>query len=126
MSKGLGTGTVRRTSLSPNCSHLYVCSSGGRLFRRLMSIHKQSADTASGVHSGKGEFRMGDGDQVILFGYAGDETGKTKVRILMIGLDEGGKTAILHELKHGEVVGRAVSTWRPSRKRKLEFHRVVG
>ena len=46
----------------------------------------------------------GDGDQVILFGYAGDETGKTKVRSLMVGPDAGGETAILSELKLGEVV----------------------
>ena len=47
---------------------------------------------------------MGAGDQVILFGYAGGETGKTKVRSLMIGLDAGSETATLYELKLGEVV----------------------
>ena len=79
-------------------------SSVGHRFRELMRIHEQSPDTASGVHSGKGALDVGDGDQVILCGYAGDETGKTKERSLMIGLDAGGETAILCVLKLGEVV----------------------
>ena len=62
-------------------------------------------------YSGKGKFDVGDGDQVILLGYAGDETGKTKVRSLFVGLDAGGETAILYELKFGEVV----TTFRRSR-----------
>ena len=49
-------------------------------------------------------FDVGSGDQVILFEYAGDETGKTKVRSLMIRLDAGGETAIRYDLTLGEVV----------------------
>ena len=30
-----------------------LCSSGGRRFRKLMCIHKQSPDSASDVHAGK-------------------------------------------------------------------------
>ena len=69
-----------------------LCSNGGSHLFELMRIHKQSLDSASGVHAGRGKFDVGDGDQVILFGYAGDETGKTKVRSLMIGLGAGSAT----------------------------------
>ena len=46
----------------------------------------------------------GVGDYGILLGYAGDESGKTKVRSLMLWVDVGGETAILHEMKLGPVV----------------------
>ena len=55
---------------------------------------------------------MGDGAQVILFGYAGDETGKTKVRSLMIGLDAGSEIAILYELRLGRESGHNLSNER--------------
>merc|ERR1712170_194191 len=40
----------------------------------LMGINKQSPDIAGGVHVGKDELDVGAGDQVIMFGYASDET----------------------------------------------------
>ena len=43
-----------------------------------MRIHKQSPESAGEAHSDKDVFVVGNGDQVILFGYAGDETDKTK------------------------------------------------
>ena len=92
-----------------------------------MRIHKQSPDIAGGVHVGKNDPDVRAGDQGILFGYAGDETGKTKVRSLMIGLDACTETAILHDLKLGEVV----TTFRTSglgvvtvECKNLSFHRV--
>ena len=77
-----------------------LCSSGGRRFRELVRIHRQNPDPSVGVHFGKGDFDVGVGDQVILFGYAVDETGKTKVS-LMVGLGTGGETAILYGLELG-------------------------
>ena len=70
----------------------------------MVRIHKQSPDIAGGVHVGKDGLDVGASDQGILFGYAGDETGQTKVRSLTIGFDAGGEPAILYELKLGEVV----------------------
>ena len=73
----------------------------GRRFRKLVRIKKQTPDIAGGVHVGKHGLDVGAGDQGIMFGYAGDET---DMRILMVGLDAGGKTTILEKLKIGEVV----------------------
>ena len=42
------------------------------------------------MHVGKDDLDVGDGDQGILFGYAGDEPGETKVKNVMIGLDAVG------------------------------------
>ena len=75
-------------------------SSGGRRFRELEHIHKLGPDIAGG----KDDFDVGAGDQGILFEYAGDETGVTDVRSLMIALDAVKKSAILRELKLGAVV----------------------
>ena len=47
---------------------------------------------------------VGAGDYDILFGYASDDTGKTKVRSLMIGLDVCSETVLLHEMKLDGVV----------------------
>ena len=71
-----------------SCLLAPLCSSAGRRFRKLVRIHKQSPDIAGGVHVGKVDLDVGIGDQGILFRYAGDETGKTKVSSLMIGLGE--------------------------------------
>ena len=68
-----------------------LCSSGYRRVRKLVRIHTRNPDPVGGVHFGKGRFDVVDGDQVILFGYAGDESGKAKVKNLMIGLDAGGE-----------------------------------
>ena len=72
-----------------DCSRLYVplvvvvsvswCASTSRALT-LQAVCTQA----------KCKFDVGNGDQVNLFGYAGDETGKTKVRSLRIGLDAGG------------------------------------
>ena len=72
----------------------YLCSRARRHFRKLVRINKQSSDIAGGVHVGKDDLDVGAGDQGIMFGYAGDETGETEMRILMVGLDAGGKTTI--------------------------------
>ena len=56
------------------------------------------------MHVGEDDLDVGGGDYGILFGHAGDETVKTKVRNLMIELDVGVKTAILFEMKLGGVV----------------------
>merc|ERR1719421_423752 len=40
----------------------------------LVRINKQSPDIAGGVHVGKSDLDVGDGDQGIMFGYASDET----------------------------------------------------
>ena len=69
-------------------------SSTNRRFHKLVRINKHSPDIASGVHVGKDDLGVGAGDQGILFGCADDETGKTEMRILMIGLDATGKTTI--------------------------------
>ena len=79
-------------------------SSAGRRFRQLVRITVQSPDIAGGVHVGKDDLDVGDGEQGIMFGYAGDETGKTEMRFLMVGQDAGGKTTVLFKLKLGEVV----------------------
>ena len=80
-------------------------SIANRRFRKLVRIHKLSPDIAGGVHVDKDDLDVGAGDQgIMLFGYAGDGTGETEMRILMVGLDAGGKTTILCELKLGEVV----------------------
>ena len=79
-----------------------LCSKGGRRFRQLMRFDKQSPDTTSGVHAGKGDFDLGVKSSCS--GTRERETGQTRVGCLMIGLDAGGETAILHELKLGEVV----------------------
>ena len=84
-----------------------MCSNG-RFFRELVRIHKQNPDTASGAHAGKGEFDVGDGDQVMLVRVRGDEIGKTKLRSLMTGLDAGSETGIFYEVK----TRRAASAWR--------------
>ena len=39
-----------------------------------------------------------------MFGFAGDEIGKNKVRDLMIGLGACGETSILYELRLADVV----------------------
>ena len=80
------------------------CSSAGHRFRKLVRINPQTPDTAGGVHVGKDDLDVGAGDQIILFGYAGDETGETKMKSLMIGLGASSEPAILYELKLGEVV----------------------
>ena len=72
-----------------------LCPSGGRRFRKLVRIHKLILGIAGGIHVGKDDLDVGAGDQSILFGYAGEETGGTKVRSLMIGLDAVSQTAIL-------------------------------
>ena len=41
------------------------------------------------MHADKDDLDVGAGDHGILFGYAGDETGNTKVRSLLIGFDAG-------------------------------------
>ena len=66
--------------------------------------HKQTPDIAGGVHVGKDELDVDAGDQCIWFGYAGDETGETNVRSLMIGLGAVSEKAILYEPKLGAVV----------------------
>merc|ERR1712091_557706 len=40
----------------------------------LVRINKQSPDIAGGVHVGKDDMDVGEGDQGIMFGYASDET----------------------------------------------------
>ena len=75
-----------------------------RRFRMLERIHKQSLDMAGGEHLGKDDLDVGAGDQSIRLKYASDGTGKTEVRILMVGLEAAGKTTILLELKLGEIV----------------------
>ena len=92
----------------------FLCSSAGRRFRKLVRINKQSPVTAGGVHVGKDDLDIGAGDQGILCGYAGKETGDTNMRSLMIRLDAVGGTAILYELKLGAVITTnptMVSTW---------------
>ena len=79
-----------------------LCSSGGRRLRKLVRIHKLSPDIAGGVHVGQDDdLDIGAGDQGILLGYAGEETGDTDVRSLMIALDAVCGTAIFFELKLG-------------------------
>ena len=81
-----------------------LCSSVGRRFRKLVHIDKQSPDITGGPHVGKDDLDVGAGDEGMSFGFAGDETGKTKVRSLMIALDAGRKTAVHYELKLDTVV----------------------
>ena len=69
-----------------------------RRFRELVRVHKRSPDNAGGVHVGKDDLDVRAGEHWILFGYAGDETGKTKAG------DAGCETAILYELMLGDVV----------------------
>ena len=76
-------GDLDARSLAP----LY--SSPGRRFRELVCINKQSSDIAGGVHVGKD-------DLDVMFGYAGDETGETEVRILMVELDAGEQELEFH------------------------------
>ena len=64
--------------------------SGYCRFWKLARSLTQNPNPSVGVHFGKGKFDVVDGDQVIVFGYAGDETCKTKVKNLMIGLRAGG------------------------------------
>ena len=51
------------------------------------------SDFAVGVHVGNDDLDVGAGNQGILFGYAGDQTGKTKVRSSTIR-HAGSETAI--------------------------------
>ena len=85
-----------------DCSHL--CAPFFVVFRKLVRISKQSPDIAGGAHVGNDDPYVGAGDQGIVFWYAGDETGKTEMRILMVGLGAGGTTTILKKLNLGEVV----------------------
>ena len=67
-------------------------------------IHNQSPDIAGGVHVGKDDPDVGAGDQGVRLRCTCGGTGKTVAWILMVGLDGGGKTTILYELKRGDVV----------------------
>ena len=89
MSKGHGDRDGKEDDLVAQL-HAPLCSSGGPRFRKLMRIRNQSPDTVSSVNAGNGEFDVGDCDQVIFFGYAGDETGNTKLGSLMMWLDASG------------------------------------
>ena len=85
-------GDLDARSLAP------LDSSAGRRFRELVRINLQSSDIAGGVHVGKDDLDVGAGDQVIMFGYAGDETGETEVRILMVELDAGEQELEFHRV----------------------------
>ena len=98
-----------------DCSHLVL---------QLVRVNKQSSGTAARVHVGKDDLD-GAGDQGIMFVHAGVETGKTGMRILMVGLDAGGKTTILKNLKLGDVVTTIPTIGFPRGDlgvQELEFH----
>ena len=69
-----------------------------------MRIHKVSPYIAGGAHVGKDDHDIGAGDQGILLGYVGEETGDTDVRSLMVRLDAVDETGITDELNHGAVI----------------------
>ena len=79
-----------------------------RRFPKLVRIKKQSPGIAGNMHVGKDDLDVGAGDKGIMFGYVGDETCETEIRILVVGFDAGGKTTILQKLKLGEVVATTV------------------
>ena len=81
-----------------------LCARAGRCFCERCATTQADPDIAGGVHVGKDELDVDAGDQCILFGYAGDETGETNVRRLMIGLGAVSEKAILYEPKLGAVV----------------------
>ena len=64
-----------------------------------MRIQKLSRDIAGGVHVGKDDIDIGAGDQGILLMYAGEDTGDTDVRSLMIGLDAVNEATIMYAPK---------------------------
>ena len=69
-----------------------------------MWINKQSFDIAGGLHVGTDDLDVGACDQGMILGYASDETGKTEMRTLTVGLDTTGKTTILVKLKLSETM----------------------
>ena len=57
-----------------------------------------------GEHVSKDDLDVGAGDRSIRLGYASAGTSKTKVRMLMVGVEAAGKVTILQKLKLGERV----------------------
>ena len=82
------TRTFKRASLVLECSHLCIPA------LIVVSASEKSPDIAGGVHVGKDDLGVGAGDQGIMLRYAIDGTGKTEMRILMVGLEAAGKTTI--------------------------------
>ena len=72
------------------------CFCAGRRVRKPVRLHKQIPDVAGGVHVGKDDLNVGSEDYGILFS-------KTKIRNLMIGLTVGSETAIVFDMKLGDV-----------------------